>query len=106
MSFVDALDGLATRSKTQIKLKILEVETSVKTKLDQIFSTLNQHRCHKEPVLEFEDECIKEEADEKEEDLSTQYIQIEEFNLLICCITWKNMQIFSSLCLPHRKKRQ
>ena len=53
VSFVDVLDGLATQSITQMKLKVLEIETSVKSKLNQIFSTLNRRRCRKEPVLEF-----------------------------------------------------
>ena len=62
-SFVDALDGLTTQSKAQTKRKFLGIETSVKIKLDQIFSTLNQSHCRKEPVLKFEDECIEEEQD-------------------------------------------
>ena len=39
-SFVDGLDGLATQSKAQLKLKFLEIETSVKSKLNQIFPLL------------------------------------------------------------------
>ena len=58
-SFVDALDGLATHNKIQLKLKFLQIVTSVKRKLNQVFSTLNQLRCRKQPVLEFEDECIE-----------------------------------------------
>ena len=70
-SFVDALDALATQSKMQVKLILLEIETSVKSKLNQIFSALNHCRCRKEPYLEFEKECIEEE--EEEEDGSTQF---------------------------------
>ena len=51
-SFVDALDRSATETKAQMILKFLEKETSVKTKLTQIFSPLNQRRCCKEPVLD------------------------------------------------------
>ena len=32
-SFIDAVEGLATQSKTQMKLKFLEVETTIKSKL-------------------------------------------------------------------------
>ena len=32
-SFIDAVEGLATKSKTQMKLKFLEVETAIKSKL-------------------------------------------------------------------------
>ena len=73
-SFVDALDGLATQSKTQIEVKFLEIETSVKTKPNQIFFTLNQRRCRKEPVLEFEDAC----TEEQEQDVSTQFLQTQK----------------------------
>ena len=52
-SFFDALDELATQSKAQMKLKFLEIETSVKSKFNQVFSTLNHRCCRKEPVLEF-----------------------------------------------------
>ena len=67
--FVDALEGLATQNEAQMKLKLLEIETSVKSKLNQTFCFLNQRRCRKEPVLEFQDECIEEE--EEEQDVST-----------------------------------
>ena len=40
-SFVDVLDGLATEGKAQMSLKILEIELSVKSKLNQISSTPN-----------------------------------------------------------------
>ena len=44
-----------------MKLKFFETEICVKSQLNQIFSNLNQRRCRKEPVLELEDECDKEE---------------------------------------------
>ena len=70
-SFVGALDGLATQSKAQMKLKIWEIETSVKSKLNHFFSAVSQRSCRKEPVLEFEDACIKKE----EQDKLTQFLQ-------------------------------
>ena len=78
-SFVDALDGLASQSKTQTKLNVLEIETSVNSKLNQFFSALGRHRCRKEPVLEIEDEGIEEED---ERDLSTQFLQTQKSQLL------------------------
>ena len=57
-SFNDALDGLATQSKAQMKLMSLQIETRVKSKPNQFFSALNQRQCHKEPVLEIEPGCI------------------------------------------------
>ena len=52
---------LSTQSKAERELKFLEVETSVKSNFNQKFSALSQRRCRKEPVLEFEDECVAEE---------------------------------------------
>ena len=74
-SFVGALDGLATPSKAEMKLKFLQKETIVKSKLNQVFSALNQRHCRKEPVLEFEDECIEQE---EEQDVSTQFLQTQK----------------------------
>ena len=64
-SFFDALDELAKPSKAQIKIKFLESETNVNSELNQVFSAPNQRRCRKEPVSEFEDECIEEEEEEQ-----------------------------------------
>ena len=50
-SIVDVVEELATQSKNQMKLKFLEIENSVKSKRNQIFSTLYQRRCCKKPVL-------------------------------------------------------
>ena len=49
-SFVDALEALATQSKTQMKLIFLETETSVKNRLNQFFSALNQRRSQQTSV--------------------------------------------------------
>ena len=76
-SFLDAPNVLATESKTQLKLKFLEIVTSVKITRKQISSAVNQRRCCKEPVLEFEDECIEE----KEQDVSTQFLQKQKNQL-------------------------
>ena len=69
-SFCHDLDGSATQSKAQMNKKFLGTETSVKTKLNQIFSTLIQRRCRNQPALQCEDECIKEEN----QDDSTQFL--------------------------------
>ena len=59
-SFVDALDGLATQSKAQMKLKLLKIETSAKTKLIEFSLAPNQRRHRNESQLELEDDCNKE----------------------------------------------
>ena len=69
-SYVGALDGLATQSKAQLKWKFLEIEISMASKINSIFSTLNQRHCRRKPVMDFEDECIEEE-----QDVSTHFLQ-------------------------------
>ena len=43
-SFLDAVEGLATQSKTQNKLKFLELETAIKSKLTRTLEYLNERR--------------------------------------------------------------
>ena len=89
-TFVDALDGLATQSETQMKLKFLEIETGMKSKLNQTFAALNHRRCRKEPVKEFEDECIEKK---KSKMCRHSLYKHKSVNLLICRITWKVIAI-------------
>ena len=55
-----------------MKLKFFEIETGVKSKLNQKFAPHNQRRCRKEPVLVFRDACIELK---EEQDVSTQFFQ-------------------------------
>ena len=64
-SFVDALDRLVTERKAQMKLKLLKIETSVKSELSQNFSTLNQRHCNMEPVLEFFKMSVRKKKNSK-----------------------------------------
>ena len=82
LSFVDALDLLATQSGAQIEQKFLEIETGVKIKLNQIFSNPKHRRCRKETVSAFEDGCYKEEQEEIEQDVSTQFLQTRKYHLI------------------------
>ena len=50
-----------------MELQLSEIESSVMSEVNKIFSTPNQRRCRKEPALEFKDESIKEEK----QDVST-----------------------------------
>ena len=43
-SLLDAVDGLATQSKTQMKLKILPAETAIKSKLTRTLQSLIERR--------------------------------------------------------------
>ena len=64
-SFVDAVEGLATQSKAQMKLKFLEKETTIKSKLTRTLETLNEHRCRNQRNLEFEDHCFEDDNEKK-----------------------------------------
>ena len=75
LSFITALEGLATQSKAQMKLNFIEVEAAVKTKLCAVLEQLNQRRNR---VSDFVDDCIVEE---EEKDLSTQFLQMQKNHL-------------------------
>ena len=78
-SFFNALDGLASQSKAQMKLNFIEVETAIKLKLCAILEQLNQRRNQAERVSNFVDDCIIEE---EEKDLSTQFLQMQNNPLI------------------------
>ena len=61
----DAIDGLTRQSRTQMNSKILQIETSVKGKLDRFSSPPDQRRCRNEPVREVEHGWIEEEEEEE-----------------------------------------
>ena len=74
-SFIDAVEGLATQSKAQMKLKFLEIETAIKSKLARTLETLNERRCRNQRDFEFEDHCFEDDNEEK--DASTQFLQMQ-----------------------------
>ena len=61
-SFIDALEKLATRSETQMKMNFLWFETTIKSKLARILETLNERRSH----------CVGTEAEDGNS--STQFL--------------------------------
>ena len=75
-SFITALEGLATQSKTQMKLNFFEVETAIKIKLCAVLEQLNQRRNR---MSNFVDDCIVEE---EEKDLSIQFLQMQKNQLI------------------------
>ena len=56
-----AVERLATQSKTQKKLKFVEVETVIKINLCAILEQLNQGRNQAERVSKFVGDCMVEE---------------------------------------------
>ena len=79
-SFIDAVDGLATQSKAQMKLKILEVETAIKSKLTRTLETLNERRCHNQRVFEFKDHCFEDSGEAI--DASINFLQQQKNQLI------------------------
>ena len=82
-SFVDALAGLPTESGSRESLIVSEFETTVKSKPNQTFSTVNQRCCSEDSAIEMEGESIKRE----EQGSSTQFLQTQRHkgtNLFIC----------------------
>ena len=80
-SFISAVEGLATQSKAQIKLKLIEVETAIKNKLSKILEQLNQRHRQRERVIDYDnDEYFNDTAEEKE--LSTQFLQMQKNQLI------------------------
>ena len=79
-SFIDAVQGIATQSKSQMKLKFLELETAIKSKLTRTLKSLNERRYHNQSVFEFEDHCF--EHDNEEKDASTQILLMQKNQLI------------------------
>ena len=79
-SFIDALEGLATQSKAQMKLKFLEKETAIKSKLTRTLESFNERRCRNHCVFQLEDHCF--ENDNEEKDVSTQFLQLQKNQLI------------------------
>ena len=65
-SFIDDVEGLATQSKAQMKLKFLEIETAVRNKLTRTVESLNERRCRNQRVFEFEGHCFEDDNEEKD----------------------------------------
>ena len=79
-SFIDAVEGLATQSKAKMKLKFLEIETAIKSKLTRNLETLNERRYSNQRVFEFKDHCFEDDNEEK--DASTQFLQMQKNQLI------------------------
>ena len=52
-SFIFALEGVATQSKAQMKLKFVEIETAIKKKLCAILERMNRRQNRAEGVIDF-----------------------------------------------------
>ena len=79
-SFIDAVEGSATKSKAQLKLKFLEVETAIKSKLTRTLESLNERGYRNQRVFEFKDQSFEDDNEEK--DASTQFFQMQKNQLI------------------------
>ena len=59
-----------------MKLKFLEVETAIKSKLTRTLQSLNERRCCNQRVFEFKDQCLEDDSEEK--NASTQFLQMQK----------------------------
>ena len=69
----------ATQSKGQMKLKFIEVETSIKINLLKLLEQLSQRNNRAETVMDFVDDAI---IDSEDQDLSTQLLQMQKNQLI------------------------
>ena len=77
---INSVEGLATQSKSQMKLNFLEVETEFKSKLKRPLESLNERRCRNQRVFEFEDQCFEDDNEKKV--ASTQFSQTQKNQLI------------------------
>ena len=80
-SFVSTIEGLATQSKAQMKLRFFEAETATMIQLSSVLEQLNQRHSQEERVIDFDDdEFFNDTVEEKE--LSTQFLQMQKDQLI------------------------
>ena len=63
-----------------MKLKFLEVETAIKSKLTRTLEPLNEHRYRNLRDIEFEDHFFEDDNEEK--DVSTQFLPMQKNQLI------------------------
>ena len=75
VSFVEALEELASMSKSDMQTKFATIHEIIKSRVRAIFEKLNERKGRTTPAFDFEDECIEED---EEADMSTQFLQNAE----------------------------
>ena len=63
-----------------MKLKFLEIEKAIKSKLTRTLESLNERRYRNQRVFELEDHCFEDDNEEK--DASTQFLQMQKNQLI------------------------
>ena len=76
VSFVEALEELASRSKAEMLQKFSSIENAIKNRVSSIFEKLIGRKDESTPMFEFQ------YIEEEEIDMSTQFLQIQKNQLL------------------------
>ena len=76
VSFVEALEELASRSKAEMLQKFSSIENAIKNRVSSISEKLNGRKDESTPMFEFQ------YIEEEEIDMSTQFLQIQKNQLL------------------------
>ena len=79
VSFVEALEELVNKSKTEMQTKLASIQEIINSRVKAIFENLKERKGRTTPAFDFEDECIEEE---EEADMFTQFLQMQK-NLLL-----------------------
>ena len=79
ISFVEALEELANKSKNEMQTKFASIQEIINSRVKAIFEKMNEKKGCTNPASDFEDECIEEE---EEADMSTQFLQMQKNQLL------------------------
>ena len=79
VSFVETLEELANKSKTEMKTKFASIQEIINSRVQAIFEKLNERKGHTPPAFDFENEVIEEE---EEADMSIQFLQTQKNHFL------------------------
>ena len=71
ISFVEAIEDLANKSKTEMRTKFSSIEAIIRARVNAIWENLNKRKYQNAAAFESEDERVEEDD---EADMSTQYL--------------------------------
>ena len=79
ISFVEAIEELANKSKTEMRTKFFSIEAIIRARVNAIWENLNKRRDQNASAFECEDERVEEDD---EADMSTQFLKMQKNRLL------------------------
>ena len=79
LCFVEALEELANKNKTEMLCKIASTQEIINSRVIATFEKLNERKSQTTSSFEFESECME---DEEEADMSIQFLQMQKNKLL------------------------